>query len=113
MEITSPTFKQNATAALADVAAAEGARQCARAASSTSARKAVERAAGIRPLRDKARDIKDHTLAHLDFYLEAYEAKVIASGGQVHWAETPTRRAASCSTSAARPARHASPRASR
>ena len=35
-----------------------------------------------------ARDIKNHTLAHLDLYLEAYEDKVTAAGGQVHWAET-------------------------
>src|SRR3546814_18945281 len=34
------------------------------------------------------RDIKNHTLANLDFYLERYEEKVIASGGQVHWAPT-------------------------
>jgi len=39
-------------------------------------------------LRDTGRAIKDHTLAHLDFYLEAYEAKVTASGGVVHWART-------------------------
>jgi L-lactate dehydrogenase complex protein LldF len=39
-------------------------------------------------LRDSARDIKDHTLAHLDLYLEAYEAKVIAAGGHVHYAAT-------------------------
>src|SRR5262245_40009699 len=39
-------------------------------------------------LRDEARDIKDHVLAHLDIYLERYEAKVIESGGAVHWAET-------------------------
>lgn len=39
-------------------------------------------------LRDQARDIKDHVLAHLDLYLERYEAKVNESGGQVHWAET-------------------------
>ncbi len=40
-------------------------------------------------LRDEARDIKNHTLAHLDLYLEAYEAKVTASGGYVHYASTP------------------------
>jgi L-lactate dehydrogenase complex protein LldF len=40
-------------------------------------------------LRDQARDIKDHVLANLDVYLERYEARVRASGGQVHWAETP------------------------
>jgi len=39
-------------------------------------------------LRDQARDIKDHVLSHLDLYLERYEAKVVQSGGQVHWAET-------------------------
>ena len=39
-------------------------------------------------LRDQARDIKDHVLAHLDIYLERYEQKVTDSGGQVHWAAT-------------------------
>ena len=39
-------------------------------------------------LRDAARDIKDHTLAHLDLYLERYEQKVLESGGQVHWCAT-------------------------
>jgi L-lactate dehydrogenase complex protein LldF len=39
-------------------------------------------------LRDQARDIKDHVLAHLDIYLERYEAKVRESGGHVHWADT-------------------------
>ena len=34
---------------------------------------------------DTARAIKDHTLAHLDFYLEAFEDRVTANGGQVHW----------------------------
>ena len=37
-------------------------------------------------LRDSARDIKNHALAHLDLYLERYEANVTASGGHVHWA---------------------------
>jgi L-lactate dehydrogenase complex protein LldF len=37
-------------------------------------------------LRDAARDIKDHTLAHLDLYLEAYDARVTAQGGRVHYA---------------------------
>ncbi len=39
-------------------------------------------------LRDNARDIKAHTLAHLDLYLESYEEKVIESGGIVHYART-------------------------
>jgi len=37
-------------------------------------------------MRDQARDIKDHTLRHLDFYLEAFESKVQETGGHVHWA---------------------------
>lgn len=37
-------------------------------------------------LRDEGRAIKDHTLAHLDLYLEAYERKVIGCGGSVHFA---------------------------
>jgi L-lactate dehydrogenase complex protein LldF len=40
-------------------------------------------------LRQRAREIKDHTLTHLDFYLEYFEKQVHASGGQVHWADTP------------------------
>jgi L-lactate dehydrogenase complex protein LldF len=39
-------------------------------------------------LRDSAREIKDHTLAHLDLYLEAFEEKVREQGGAVHYAET-------------------------
>ena len=36
-------------------------------------------------LRDQAREIKNHVLDNLDFYLEAFEAKGEAAGGQVHW----------------------------
>ena len=39
-------------------------------------------------IRETAREVKDHTLAHLDFYLERYEQKVLQSGGHVHWART-------------------------
>jgi L-lactate dehydrogenase complex protein LldF len=40
-------------------------------------------------IRDRARDIKNHTLAHLDYYLERFEAKVTEQGGHVHWCATP------------------------
>ncbi len=40
-------------------------------------------------LRSAARAIKDHTLSHLDEYLLRFEEQVVASGGQVHWAQTP------------------------
>jgi L-lactate dehydrogenase complex protein LldF len=36
-------------------------------------------------LRDHARDIKNHVLDNLDVYLERFESKVVAAGGQVHW----------------------------
>ncbi|MCA0404947.1 MAG: iron-sulfur cluster-binding protein [Proteobacteria bacterium] len=37
-------------------------------------------------LRENAKEIKNHTLAHLDLYLERYEAKVKEAGGHVHFA---------------------------
>src|SRR5438309_3084096 len=37
-------------------------------------------------LRDHAKHIKEHTLAHLDRYLEQLEASVQRLGGHVHWA---------------------------
>ncbi len=40
-------------------------------------------------LRNRAREIKEHTLANLDFYLEQFEQQVQQQGGQVHWAENP------------------------
>ena len=39
-------------------------------------------------IRDAARDMKDHTLAHLDLYLEAFEKEARSAGSEVHWAET-------------------------
>ncbi|HVL73730.1 MAG TPA: LutB/LldF family L-lactate oxidation iron-sulfur protein [Beijerinckiaceae bacterium] len=84
---TSPRFKENAARALADV-------QLQRALSNVKRgfidrrKAAADRLPEFEALRDAARDIKDHTLAHLDLYLEAYEAKVRASGGHVHYART-------------------------
>jgi L-lactate dehydrogenase complex protein LldF len=39
-------------------------------------------------IRERAREIRNHTLHHLDFYLQEYEKKVVEHGGQVHWAST-------------------------
>ena len=49
--------------------------------------KAVERLPEFDALRDKAKEIKDHVLAQLDLYLEAFEKNVVANGGTVHWAK--------------------------
>jgi len=41
-------------------------------------------------LRELASQIKDHTLSHLDEYLEAFEAKAKENGVTVHWAADAT-----------------------
>ncbi|MGF6691660.1 L-lactate dehydrogenase complex protein LldF [Metapseudomonas resinovorans] len=52
-------------------------------------RRQVGATGSFQALRDEARAIKDHTLAHLDHYLERYEAAAARRGVQVHWAATP------------------------
>ena len=39
-------------------------------------------------LREVAKDIKNHTIANLDLYLETYEKNALAAGAHVHFAET-------------------------
>jgi L-lactate dehydrogenase complex protein LldF len=41
-------------------------------------------------LREAGRQLKVHTMAHLDTYLEQLEAAVTARGGVVHWARDAT-----------------------
>jgi L-lactate dehydrogenase complex protein LldF len=48
--------------------------------------RAADRLPEFEDLRDLGKAIKDHALAHLDLYLEAFEAKVTGAGGTVHWA---------------------------
>ena len=82
---TTPKFKENAHEALTD-SRLQGALVHAR---NFTVRRAAAaaRLPEFEALRDSSRAIKDHTLAHLDLYLEAYERKVIESGGHVHYAE--------------------------
>ena len=81
---TSPEFKRNARQALADPGLQKA---LARSGTSFIARRAAAVAAlpEFEALRDEARAIKDHTLAHLDFYLETFAANVERAGGTVHW----------------------------
>jgi L-lactate dehydrogenase complex protein LldF len=83
---TSPQFKVNAKAALAD----ESLQSALKFFDNFSARRreAADRLPEFEQLRDSARDIKDHTLAYLDLYLEAYEKRVTEQGGHVHYAVT-------------------------
>jgi L-lactate dehydrogenase complex protein LldF len=87
MEIRSQTFKQNARAALGDENL-RSAMSKVRTGFTSKRAEARDRLPEFDALRDQARDIKDHTLAHLDLYFEAYEKKVNAAGGHVHWAST-------------------------
>ncbi len=84
---SSAAFKQNARRALEDAGLQKA---LGRSGTAFVAGRAAAVAAlpEFESLRDIARDIKDHTLAHLDFYLEAYEARVEAAGGAVHWCAT-------------------------
>ncbi|MBY0530357.1 MAG: iron-sulfur cluster-binding protein [Xanthobacteraceae bacterium] len=85
--VNSPHFKENARKALDDVFLQQA---LARSEKGFIERRkaAVEKLPEYDALRDSARDLKDHILAHLDLYLEVYEKNVIASGGHVHWATT-------------------------
>src|SRR5437763_9639116 len=88
MLATSRNFAANARAGLADQNL-QRALGLARTGFPLRRRLAVERLPEFEALRETGRSIKDHTLEHLDFYLEHYESKVLASGGKVHWAGTP------------------------
>ena len=87
MKVTSPAFKANAREALADKTLQKALGNVER---GFITKRAAAAAAlpEFEALRDAARDLKTHVLKHLDLYLEAYEAKVVASGGHVHWAAT-------------------------
>jgi L-lactate dehydrogenase complex protein LldF len=83
--LTSPRFKENARAALADTQLQRAVRD-AGGGFVERRQEAAARLAEFDLLRDTARAIKDHTLAHLDLYLETYEQRVTAHGGHVHYA---------------------------
>ena len=90
---TSPAFKENAHHALADAGLQKA---LARSGPSFIARRTAAVAAlpEFEQLRDNARDIKNHALANLDFYLETYEAKVCSPAARCTGARR--RRSARC-----------------
>jgi L-lactate dehydrogenase complex protein LldF len=87
MQPTSHAFKSNATAALGDA-------QLQKALSGLKGGLVANRAKAranlpeFEALRETAKGIKDHTLAHLDLYLETYEKNATAAGAKVHFAAT-------------------------
>jgi len=82
---TSHSFPANSAAALAD---ANLRRAMDKGGGSFQAKRqrAIDALPEFDRLRDRGRDIKDHVLDHLDYYLETFEANTTAAGGQVHWA---------------------------
>jgi L-lactate dehydrogenase complex protein LldF len=87
MAMSGNSFASNAKKALAD-AELQRALQNVKRGFIMKRETAVEKLPEFDQLRAEARAIKDHTLGHLDLYLEAYEEKVVASGGKVHYAAT-------------------------
>ncbi len=85
MQITSPRFKTNAHEALRNPSLQKAMGNVER--NFIGRRQAsADALPEFEALRDSSRDIKAHTLKHLDLYLEAYERKVTEAGGHVHWA---------------------------
>jgi len=87
MQPTSHAFKENARCALNDAQLQRALGNVRRGFIDKRA-KARARLPEFDELRDAAKAIKDHTLAHLDAYMERFEARVTAQGGQVHWCPT-------------------------
>jgi L-lactate dehydrogenase complex protein LldF len=84
-QATSLAFKDNARRAMADKPLQE-ALGLAKFGWQRQRTAAAARLPEFEQLRDEAKAIKDHVLAHLDAYLEAFEQRVVEGGGQVHWA---------------------------
>jgi L-lactate dehydrogenase complex protein LldF len=84
MLTTSPAFKQNAAQAMANLGLQKA---LARTRPQFPAKRAAAVAAlpEFEALREIGKQIKNHTLANLDFYLETFAANVERAGGQVHW----------------------------
>jgi L-lactate dehydrogenase complex protein LldF len=87
MQATSADFKANAHRALGDPNL-QRAMGMMRTGFPKNRAAAIARLPEFDALRDEGMAIKNHVLAHLDFYLEAFEAKVVAQGGKVHWCRT-------------------------
>jgi len=84
MQPTSLDFKSNAHRALGDPNL-QRAMEMMRTGFPKNRAAAIARLPEFEALRDEGVAIKNHVIAHLDFYLETFEQKVEAQGGKVHW----------------------------
>jgi L-lactate dehydrogenase complex protein LldF len=88
MKITSHAFKANAHKAMQDPNLRIALKRMETGFTGNRAA-AIARLPEFDALRTEARDIKNHVLENLDYYLERFERQVVKSGGQVHWCATP------------------------
>lgn len=87
MEITSQDFKAVSSAKLKDEKLQKALFQ-AKDGFVVSRAKVVKELDNFEAIRQAASDVRDHCLAHLDEYLEAWESRAQAAGTIVHWAES-------------------------
>ncbi len=87
MKVTTQQFREEARKALGDEIL-QRALAKAKPGFINKRKKAVDALPEFDALRADARAITEHALAHLDYYLERFEANVVANGGVVHWART-------------------------
>ncbi|MDW5266197.1 MAG: LutB/LldF family L-lactate oxidation iron-sulfur protein [Edaphobacter sp.] len=82
---TSPVFPMAAKAALGDTQMRKNVRHATDVIQSKRAR-VVGEMPDWQQLREAGRQIRQHTMEHLDFYLEQFEENCTRAGGVVHWA---------------------------
>jgi L-lactate dehydrogenase complex protein LldF len=82
---TAPTFPMAAKAMLGDTQLRKNVRHATDVIQAKRAR-VVGEMPDWQQLREAGRQIRQHTMEHLDFYLEEFEAKCTRAGGVVHWA---------------------------
>ena len=85
MQINSPDFKNSSKKAL-DNPGLQKALGNLRDGFPVKRANAVQRMPEFEQLRNEGRDLKNHVIANLDFYLEEFETNVTKNGGNVHWA---------------------------
>ena len=88
MQATSNAFRANARVGLANPTL-QSALGKMKVGFPTKRAEAVAKLPEFDALRDQARDIKNHVLENIDWYLERFEQRVTEAGGHVHWARTP------------------------
>lgn len=82
---TSPTFPIAARATLEDTQLRKNVRHATEVIQNKRAR-VVSEMPDWQELRESGRQIREHAMANLDFYLEEFERNCTRAGGQIHWA---------------------------